>query len=87
MYAALIILILDEFAVANDLNLTEAYLPNLFFTNCLRSIKCKLEGIEGLGLTEKTSIGKLKELIRGLEDGSVRFVYNPTDPLIDRLRL
>lgn len=72
---SLLVLTVDKFALENDLTpVGTNCLPDRFFTNYLRQNQCKFEGAEDLENVRKTAASRLKEIMIGMENGSIRFM-------------
>ena len=50
------------------------HLPDLLFTKRIQGLGWKFQGGEDIRTIRSTSMDRLRSLIEGLEDGSVRFV-------------
>jgi hypothetical protein len=51
-----------------------ATLPEHFFTKYLSNHDVKLEGAEDITSIKQTPAGRMEEIIKGLEEGTVKFV-------------
>ena len=77
---SLCITILTQYELANELGtrpITKKSLPKHFFTNHLKDLGWRLEGVSdvmGMKDVKDIKMDRMKQIIAGLEEGNVRFV-------------